>query len=35
MASGPYGTPGIPGAGVATKLWDLSASSITELADLL
>lgn len=27
--------PGIPGAGVATKPWDLSVSSITELADLL
>jgi 2-haloacid dehalogenase len=26
--------PGIPGAGVATKPWDLSVSSITELADL-
>jgi 2-haloacid dehalogenase len=25
--------PGIPGAGVATKSWDLSVSSITELAD--
>ena len=27
--------PGIPGAGVATKPWDLSVSSITELADLM
>ena len=27
--------PGISGAGVATKSWDLSVSSITELADLL
>ena len=27
--------PGIPGAGVATKSWDLSVSSITELAGLL
>jgi 2-haloacid dehalogenase len=27
--------PGVPGAGVATKPWDLSVSSITELADLL
>lgn len=27
--------PGIPGAGIATKSWDLSVSSITELADLL
>jgi 2-haloacid dehalogenase len=24
--------PGIPGAGVATRAWDLSVSSITELA---
>ena len=27
--------PGIPGAGVAAKPWDLSVSSITELADLM
>jgi 2-haloacid dehalogenase len=27
--------PGIPGAGAATRPWDLSVSSITELADLL
>ena len=27
--------PGIPGAGVATQPWDVSVSSITELADLL
>jgi FMN phosphatase YigB (HAD superfamily) len=27
--------PGIPGAGVAAKSWDLSVSSITELAGLL
>ena len=27
--------PGIPGAGVATESWDLSVSSITELADLM
>lgn len=27
--------PGIPGAGVATKPWDLSVSSITELAGLM
>ena len=27
--------PGIPGAGIATKPWDLSVSSITELADLM
>ncbi|HTR91391.1 MAG TPA: haloacid dehalogenase type II [Trebonia sp.] len=27
--------PGIPGAGVATRAWDLSVSSITELADLM
>jgi len=27
--------PGIPGVGVATKPWDLSVSSIAELADLL
>ena len=27
--------PGIAGAGVATKPWDLSVSSITELADLM
>ena len=27
--------PGIPGAGVAAKPWDLSVSSITELADRL
>jgi 2-haloacid dehalogenase len=27
--------PAIPGAGVATKPWDLSVSSITELADLM
>ena len=27
--------PGIPGAGIATKPWDQSVSSITELADLL
>jgi 2-haloacid dehalogenase len=27
--------PGIPGAGVATEPWDLSVSSITELADLM
>ena len=27
--------PGIPGAGVATRPWDLSVSSITELADLM
>src|ERR1700685_2718655 len=27
--------PGIPGAGVATRSWDLSVSSITELADLM
>ena len=27
--------PGIAGAGVATQQWDVSASSITELADLL
>jgi 2-haloacid dehalogenase len=27
--------PGIPGAGIATKSWDLSVSSITELAGLL
>jgi hypothetical protein len=26
--------PRIPGAGVATKPWDLSVSSTTELADL-
>ena len=27
--------PGIPGAGVVTGSWDLSVSSITELADLM
>jgi 2-haloacid dehalogenase len=27
--------PGIPGAGVATRPWDLSVSSVTELASLL
>ncbi len=27
--------PGIPGAGVATESWDLSVSSITELANLM
>ncbi len=27
--------PGIPGAGVATGSWDLSVSSVTELADLM
>ena len=27
--------PGIPGAGVAARSWDLSVSSITELADLM
>jgi 2-haloacid dehalogenase len=27
--------PGIPGAGVAAKLWDLSGSSTTKLADLM
>lgn len=27
--------PGVPGAGVATQSWDLSVSSITELADQL
>jgi 2-haloacid dehalogenase len=27
--------PGIAGAGVATKSWDVSVSSITELADLM
>ncbi len=27
--------PGIPGVGVATRSWDLSVSSITELADLM
>ena len=27
--------PGIPGAGVATRAWDLSVSSITELAGLM
>ena len=27
--------PGIPGAGVAAKTWDLSVSSITELAELM
>ena len=27
--------PGTPGAGVATKPWDLSVSSITELAGLM
>jgi 2-haloacid dehalogenase len=27
--------PGIPGAGVATESWDLSVSSIAELADLM
>jgi 2-haloacid dehalogenase len=27
--------PGIPGAGIAAKSWDLSVSSITELAGLM